>query len=745
MISRLKSLRDWFAQRTWRRWILRAAVVGFGVGLFWQLAIALTPLPVSIAEVPSRSPQIVDRHGEPLRMIRHGENHFFTPVQLGECAPAFIQATLAAEDKRFWAHDGIDWLGVLRAARDSAANGRIVSGASTITQQLIKNADPRPRTIRTKLIEWLQACKLERRWSKEQILAAYLNRIDYGNLCRGGGTAAWFYFDKPLADVSPAEAAFLAGLPNAPGRFNPHRHFDRAKRRQQTILHRMHRNGWLSAEALRRALAEPIALHPAGRAFAAEHFVDFLNQQQIKDGIAQTTLDLSLNQFAHRALNHRLERLADKNVSNGAVVVIENATGKLRAMVGSRNYFEAKSGQVNGAWAPRSAGSTFKPFTYLLALELGMTPATVIADVPAEFATSTGIFSPQNFDHRFAGPVSIRHALANSLNVPAVKVLDQIGGAKVLQIRLRQCGLTTLNAEAAHYGLGLTIGNAEARLLELANAYATLARLGVHRPVRLFESDAGEPTRVFDAARAWLLAGILADNRARAAVFGWDSALAFEFPVACKTGTSSDFRDNWAFGFTPEFTVGVWVGNFDGSPTRQITGATGAAPVMHKVMLELRKRFGTGWYSRPAEIASAKVHPLTGKISASGESEWFIRGQLPPVQPAGPIQLGGEYAQWFASRHNHLRGQVTLAPAEALAVKVVSPLPGTVFYLDGDLPESSQWIPLRATREVNWQSDSLQCEFRENGIYARLRPGRHRLTARVNGRQLKTWIDVEQQ
>ena len=166
---------------------------------------------------------------------------------------------------------------------------------------------------------------------------------------------------------------------------------------------------------------------------------------------------------------------------------------------------------------------------------------------------------------------------------------------------------------------------------------------------------------------------------------------------------------------------------------------------MHKVMLELRKRFGTGWYSRPAEIASAKVHPLTGKISASGESEWFIRGQLPPVQPAGPIQLGGEYAQWFASRHNHLRGQVTLAPAEALAVKVVSPLPGTVFYLDGDLPESSQWIPLRATREVNWQSDSLQCEFRENGIYARLRPGRHRLTARVNGRQLKTWIDVEQQ
>ena len=751
MISRLKSLRDWVARKAWRRWTLRFAGVWLTGWLGLQLVVALTPLPVGIDMAPVVSPQITDREGTPLRLVLTTDDRFLQPVTLDQCAPVFIQATLAAEDKRFWSHDGVDWLGVARAVKDMAVRGRVVSGASTITQQLIKNAEPRPRTVRTKIIESLQALKLERRWTKQQILAAYLNRIDYGNLCRGAGTAAWYYFDKALADVSPAEAAFLAALPNGPARFNPHKHFERAKRRQQTILARMHRNGWLTDAAHRRARAEPIALHPDGRAFAAAHFVDLVNQQRDVKRNVQATLDLPLNRFAHRVLRDRLDRLEKKNVSNGAVVVIENATGNVLALVGSRNYFGARAGQVNGAWAPRSAGSTFKPFTYLLALEAGMTPATVMADVPTDFATPTGIFSPQNYSRRFYGPVSLRHALANSLNVTAVKVLERSGGAVALQMRLHQCGLTTLDAKAHFYGLGLTIGNAEVRLLELANAYATLARLGMHQPVRLLKTDSHSAERIFDARHAWLLADMLSDNDARAQSFGWDSALAFEFPVACKTGTSSDFRDNWAIGFTPEFTVGVWVGNFDGSPMCEVSGVTGAAPVMHTVMVEMQKRFGTSWYARPNGIVSAKVHPLTGKQSPAGVEEWFLTDNLPPRQSptaldaAGRVKLGAEYAEWFASRDNMLNNRAVLNPARAGEVRVLSPLPGTVFFLDPDLPDTSRQVRLRVTAaDARWTSGTLKCIAREDGVFARLQPGRHRLTAIVNGQRLETWIDVEE-
>ena len=465
----------------------------------------------------------------------------------------------------------------------------------------------------------------------------------------------------------------------------------------------------------------------------------------------RTTLDLPLNRFVHRTLVDRLDRLTERNVSNGAVVVIENATGNVLALVGSRDYFEAESGQVNGAWAARSAGSTFKPFTYLLALESGMTPATVIADVPTDFATSTGVFSPQNFNRQFYGPMRLRLALANSLNVSAVKVLEASGGATILQKRLRECGLTTLGAKANHYGLGLTIGNAEARLLELTNAYATLARMGVHRPARVLAGDPVEARRIFDARHAWLIADMLSDNAARAQAFGWESALAFEFPVACKTGTSSDFRDNWAMGFTPEFTVGVWVGNFDGAPMQNVSGVTGAAPVMHAVMEHLRGRFGTSEFERPSGMVSALVNPITGRRAGEGVGEWFVAAKVPPMETrdefdgGGRVKLGADYAEWFASRDNLLRNHAVLDEPQSAKVRVVSPLPGTVYYLDPDLPPSSRQVRLRVNAaSANWSSETLECVALDGDVFVHLQPGRHRLTAEVGGRRLETWIEVEE-
>ena len=750
MSKRLRKLRDWFARKTWRRWALRFGFVGVAAWLGLQAVVTLMPLPKGMDVSPVFSPQATDRNGEPLRLLLTSDERFFQPVVLKECAPVFLRATLAAEDKRFWGHSGVDWFSTARAMKEIAVHRRVMSGASTITQQLIKNAEPRPRTVRTKILENLQALKLERAWSKEQILAAYLNRIDYGNLCRGAGTAAWFYFNKPLADVSPAEAAFLAALPNGPSRLNPHRHFERAKRRQLTILGRMQRLGWLGAAAHRRACAEPIALHREGRAFAAAHFVDLVRQQREVKTDVRTTLDLPLNRFVHRTLIDRLDRLTKRNVSNGAVVVIENATGNVLALVGSRNYFEEESGQVNGAWAPRSAGSTFKPFTYLLALEAGMTPATVIADVPTDFATSTGVFSPQNFNRQFYGPMRLRLALANSLNVSAVKVLEAAGGATVLQERLRECGLTTLEAKAEHYGLGLTIGNAEARLIELTNAYATLARMGVHRPVRLLASDAETAEQVFDARHAWLVADMLSDNAARAPAFGWESALAFEFPVACKTGTSSDFRDNWAMGYTPEFTVGVWVGNFDGAPMQNVSGVTGAAPVMHTVMEHLHERFGTSEFEQPNGLTRAQVNRISGRRAGEGVAEWFVAKQLPPKESrddfdaAGRVKLGVGYAEWFTSADNTIRSRAVIDVSKISELRVLSPMAGTVYYLDPDLPPSSRQVRLRVNGvAARWSSDTLECIAIDGDVFVQLQPGRHQLTVEVGGHRLETWIQVE--
>ena len=731
----------------------RWSYVGLACGMIWlgwQLAVISMPLPATLESPPSISASVQDRHGNALRLIITKDNSFHQPVAWEECGENFINATLAAEDKRFWKHAGVDWISVGRAAKDAAAQGRVVSGASTITQQLIKNAQLRPRTLRTKLLEALQASKLERHWSKRQIFTAYINRIDYGNLCRGAGAASQYYFGKPLAELSPAEAAFLAGLPNGPSRFNPHRHFERASSRQHTILHRMHRNGVLDHAAYQRARAETVVIEPQGRAFAASHFVDWLKAKRELKSEAVTTLDLPLNRYAHETLVDRLQRLRKRNVTNGAVVVIENATGNVLAMVGSRDYFEAGHGQVNGACSPRSAGSTLKPFTYLLGMECGLSPATLLADVPTEYATATGVFAPQNFGRKFSGPVRLRLALANSLNVPAVRVLQQVGGVARLQSRLKECGFTTLGKPAVEYGLGLTIGNADVTLLELTNAYAALARLGIYRPYKLFADEVVESARVFDARQAWLMADMLSDNEARSREFGRDSALAFDFPVAAKTGTSTDFRDNWAIGFTPEFTVGVWVGNFGGMAMQEVSGVAGAAPVMHDVMQYLKKRFGTSWFARPDGIEERRVHSVLGDLADGNLTEWFVADaptpeRREPLNVEGRVNLPPQFKTWVDASNVRLE-TFAVHQNEGAPPRILSPLAGSVYFLDPDLPATSHEVDLRGRGgQLQWESATLECVERDGQAVVRLRPGRHELVMTSNGVRVTTWIRVVQQ
>jgi penicillin-binding protein 1C len=704
---------------------------------------------------PVQSIALLDRNGIPLRDARVAER-FSHELSLDEVPPRVVDAVLAAEDKRFYSHHGIDWLATGRAALSGLARGRIVSGASTITQQLVKISERRPRTFRAKIIESLTALRLEQTWSKEQILAAYLNRLDFGNLNIGLAAAADYYFGKPVSDLSDAEAAFLAGLPKNPRRLNPHVAPDAVRRRQLTVLGRMKDNQRLDPARYDRAVAEPIALRPPQRRFRAPHFVEMVLKQLPAPPPPQitTTLDFRLNEEVEKIVRERIAQLREQNVRNAAAVVIDNATGGIVALVGSENYFEPGTGQVNGAWAARSAGSALKPFTYLLALERGATPATMVADVRTSFPAGGGFYRPENYNRRCYGPVRYRTALASSLNIPAVKVLLEAGGPAALHERLRECGLTTLDRPAEIYGLGLTLGNCEARLLEMTNAYASLARLGDFRPWRTLAASPSSARRYSRPEFVWQIADMLSDNSARTLAFGLNSSLRFDYPVACKTGTSTDFRDNWTIGFTPEFSVGVWVGNFDGAPMREVSGVTGAGPILHAVFDYLHTTYGTSWYRTPEGIVERTVHPLPGKLLADGDPagihEKFLADQLPAAESpadydaAGNVQLTAEYAEWFQSAENSLQDRTVLASG-GKELLISSPLPGSVYLVDPDVPSSSR-IPLSASGagKVEWQSDSLVCRSDGGHDFALASEGEHRLIATdpATGRKAETRIRI---
>lgn len=733
-----------------RRIVRRLCLSAVALGAAGWLGLKLVPIPAALQKPRPASLQLTDRRGQLLRETRTGDA-FSRPRSLSEFPAKLVCAVLAAEDKRFPDHGGVDWLAVSRAVRDGVSHRRVVSGASTITQQLVKIAEPRPRTFRTKVIEAVTALRLEQLWSKDRILEEYMNRVELGHLNYGFASAADYYFGKPLGDLSDAECAFLAGLPKNPTRLNPHRSLSATQKRQRTVLHRMHENGWLGTNSYQRAIAEAPRLQPPVREFRAPHFVDLVLPQVEGGGVFQTTLDLDLNRYVERALRAQLGPLRLLNATNGAAVVLDNATGDILALVGSEDFFAPGSGQFSGATARRSPGSTIKPFTYLLALEKGATAATIYPDVPTEFASATGNYRVDNYQRRCSGPVALRNALACSLNIPAVHALNSVGGAEVLYHKLQDFGFTTLNRSPVEYGLGLTLGNAEAKLIEVVNAYAALARLGEARPWRVLADRSPSPGRqVADPRACWLIADILNDNSARLPSFGSDSPLRFDFPVACKTGTSTDYRDNWAIGYTPEFTVGVWVGNFDGSAMRGVSGVTGAAPLMHQIVTYLHAEFGTSWYVTPPSVGECEVHSLTGhRVRTSTKEtrrERFLAEHLPAWESAedydaaGAVKLPAIYNEWLASAENSLRQLSTSTTAQP--VHIISPVPGTTFVIDPDLPGSRR-IQLSATASgtVRWQSDSLECQ---DGI-ATAREGQHHLVAidTATGAKAETWIRVK--
>ena len=646
-------------------WALAATALAPTVAL--GVLAARTPIPPELLGEPEGGPAdrnsvtITDRSGTILAELRDEGRMRQRRLPLEELGPTIERAILAAEDARFYAHPGIDPLAMARAAATSLIEGRVVSGASTLTQQLARTLLSAPRTVRAKVDVMALAVRLEATFTKRRILEEYLNRVEFGPNVRGVEAASQLYFGKSVASLSLAEAAALASIPRGPSLYDPFKRPELLRARRDRVLERMASHDLASPEEVARAKGEPLVVGPRFRRGSAPHFVAALEQggldpcgspQPIPSGAVEirTTLIADLQREVEQSARATLRELSSRAVTAASVVVLANETGDVLAYLGSPDVDdEARLGANDGCRARRQPGSTLKPFVYGLALErLGMTPATLLPDVELSFVGADGgAFRPKNYDERFHGPVLMRQSLGSSLNVPAVWLTERLGPSSVLE-RLHDVGMCSLDRPPSHYGVALALGDGEVTLVELASAYATLARGGGSvRPRAVLEVSLGDGSRVevppvdgpkvLDPAATELITDMLADPRARMASFGERTVFDLPFRVAAKTGTSKGFRDNWAVGYTESLTVAVWVGNFDGSPMREVSGITGAGPLFRAVMSAAARFIPPGELARP-RAPEVEICPLSGR-AAGPHCPHTKQERIPEGAKLGSCQL----------------------------------------------------------------------------------------------------------
>ncbi|HET9034784.1 MAG TPA: penicillin-binding protein 1C, partial [Myxococcaceae bacterium] len=698
----------------------RGLLALLGTGAVVMLAFVAWPVPPGLLDPDGAlSVRVLDRDGHLLREIpsRRASRSISLPADAPVPA-ALRDAFIASEDRRFEWHPGVDPLAVLRAAGTNLRAGRVVSGASTLTQQLARLLVPRHRTIAGKAQEALWALRLTAHLSREDILRAYLDRVALGHDVVGAEAAAQAYFGRPARTLSVGQAALLAAIARSPARVDPWRDPEAARRAMREVLGRMRRAGRLDAELERVAAAADLDLVPPARAFGAPHLVVDLAGKLETLGLGRavevrTTLDPALQRDVERSV--RSELAADPRLGQAAVLVLDNLTGEVLAYVGSADFLDtAREGQNDGVRARRQPGSALKPFAYGLALASGWTPASVLSDVDLEVGTAGGAWLPRNYDRRQHGPVRLRAALANSYNVPAVELTETLGPERVLDV-LRQAGFASLEDSAEHYGAGLVLGNGDVSLWELGRAYRGLARDGVVEPLRLVRAATGSrgerlevkpelaPRRFLPPDAVALLTDLLSDEGARAPAFGLDNALRLPFSVAAKTGTSRAYVDNWTVGFTHERTVAVWVGNFDGRPMQRVSGITGAGPLFARVM----RRAMAGIRQMPlvdrARFEHVRICPLSGHRATEACPGSYEEVFLPGSAPAEPcamhrladgrpvLALDARYAGW-AERE---RLEVAPAAGGGDAMGFLTPRDGDEFLLEASIPAASQSIPVR--------------------------------------------------
>lgn len=664
----------WIAPYTWQllfSFVLTGLILG---GSYAAYIYIFKDLPSPQQLVTERAPattKILDRQGRLLFQIYNEENR--SPISLSQVPPHLIQATLAIEDQSFYQHHGFSVRGITRAA---VANiqGKSVQGGSTITQQLVKNRLlNREKTLQRKLREIVLSVLVDGTYTKDHILEMYLNDVSYGGSTYGIEAAAERYFRKSARDLTLAEAALLAGLPQAPSTYSPFGPTpELAKARQFEVLRRMVEDGYLTPDAATQAYQEPLNFQPEQIEINAPHFVMYVKQLLAKQygeefvhegGLTvTTTLDLDLQQQVQSVITTELDKLAKLRINNGAALVTNPQTGEILSMVGSKNYFDfAHDGQVNVTIRPRQPGSAIKPITYALAFENGRRPSTYEEDNPITYQVAgSKPYSPKNYDGRYHGRVTLREALASSYNIPAVKLLAAVGINNMID-QGQAMGITTWN-DRLRFGLSLTLGGGEVLMVDLAKVYGTFATMGytvelnpllqvttyegevLYRNTCALENVGCPRQRTLSTLAAYMITDVLTDNVARTPAFGPRSVLYIpNQQVAVKTGTTNNLRDNWSIGYTTDRLVAVWVGNNDNTPMSYVaSGITGASPVWNKIMTLLLDEQHPHRFATPSGLLKIPVCVTTGTLPCRGcpvvREELFQEGTQ-PFQACNPTSF----------------------------------------------------------------------------------------------------------
>ena len=747
MLSRLRV----FVGKGWRFHIGLAVVTTIAAAAW----IRLGPIPADLLNAGvDASTVVVDRHGSPLYEARSSAGTRSSLLGASNLPPALVNATLAAEDHRFFRHPGVDPLAFARAVVRNIRAGAVVEGGSTITQQTAKilldrrlasrgdSNQRRRRGLLAKFQEAVLAMRLEHRLTKAEILALYLNVAPYGNQVVGAGRASEVYFGVQPSLLTMAQATFLAALPQRPSAYNPYKDPKPAQRRQRRIIDTLVHEKLISPDEAHTARNERLQIEPAARAFAAPHFVEMVLAAQggARRTRLETTIDASLQATVADIVQAHRESLLRHGAHNVAVVVLDNTTSEWLAWEGSGSYFDRDNGgTINGGITLRQPGSALKPFVYALGFEAGETPASVLPDIPSTYPTAEPgiVYSPRNYDGSFHGPLRARQALAGSQNVPAVALASRVGVPDLLRL-LRSAGFSAFDRTASHYGLGVALGNAEVTLADLVSAYAVFARGGVWQEPRAVVTGSMPPARrVMSPRAAFWVTDILSDDEARAYVFGRGGSLEFPFPVAVKTGTSQAYRDNWTVGYTREVTVGIWVGNFDRRPLVGSSGVTGAAPIFHAVMLAAqrhvhgREEADADLVARPADLQEHTICALSGMRAGEAcpirSQEWLPPGFSPlPCSWHHATEDGlvtiwpDEYRTWAAGRgllerddvvavanRTAVRSGAAYRPTPSRRFEITMPPDGATYLIDPTLRKEFQTIPLRAVGDgpLEWTVD----------------------------------------
>lgn len=635
-------------------------IVGF-VGALSYIAYDL-PSPDKVIRREGFSTKILDRNGEVLYDIYQDQKR--VPVKFEDVPDYLKKATIAIEDKNFYKHEGFDILGIFRGFTRLFTRGR-AQGGSTLTQQLVKNVIlTSERSIIRKVKEFVLAVQIERKYSKDEILLMYLNEAPYGGTAWGVEAGAELYFGKSVKDLNLVESAVLAGLPQRPSYYSPYSGNSSAyKSRTNDVLRRMKEDGYISSEQEEEAnkMLDTIEFVGKGGNFKAPHFVQYVQEiLEEKYGAAfmeqggyevTTTLDWKIQEEAQKIVSEEIDKVEKLQITNGASVAINPQTGEILAMVGSKDFnANDYDGQVNVTTSLRQPGSAFKPFTYVTAFKEYFTPSTLIMDVPTEFPGGIGqpVYKPVNYDGKYRGPIQLRYALANSINIPAVKLLAMVGIKDVLETAY-DMGITSLEPTAetmSRVGLSLTLGGGEVRLLDLTAAYGAFLNKGYKvEPIAILkiedangkvleENEPKKGKQVLSEEQAFLIADILSDNKARSMVFGENSLLNIkDRQVAVKTGTTNDKRDNWAIGGNQDIVVGTWVGNNDNSPMKEVaSGVSGASPIWRRILLKGLEGKTNSKFEIPANIVTKEVDAISGYSAHDGfpsRLEYFIKGTEP--------------------------------------------------------------------------------------------------------------------